>query len=81
MLLLRYLTPLALCLVLVGKSAAHPGQADPVEYPFVAGFDRFYSAEDDEDHLAQGGMLLLQEFNCTGCHVAPKAGGSPGNSP
>ncbi|WP_009961201.1 c-type cytochrome [Verrucomicrobium spinosum] len=72
MLLLRYLTPLALCLVLVGKSAAHPGQADPVEYPFVAGFDRFYSAEDDEDHLAQGGMLLLQEFNCTGCHVAPK---------
>jgi cytochrome c len=52
---------------------AHPSQAEPVEYPFVASFDRFYAPEDDEDHLAAGGLLLLGEFNCTACHSVPQA--------
>ncbi|MEZ0385434.1 MAG: c-type cytochrome, partial [Verrucomicrobium sp.] len=72
--LLRHSAVLAAVVVssFTGRALAHPGQADPVDYPFVAGFDRFYSAEDDEDHLADGGLLLLGEFNCTGCHSAPK---------
>lgn len=72
----RFLNFVASLVVLAGMPVdpltAHPSQAEPVEYPFVPGFDRFYAAEDDESHLTQGGLLLLQEFNCTGCHAAPK---------
>ncbi len=61
-------------LVLAGTAwvAGHPAQAEPVEYPLVVGFERFYSAADDDAYLAEGGMLLLNELNCVGCHAPPK---------
>ena len=45
--------------------------ADPVEYPLVAGFDRFHAPEDDEARIAEGGLLLLGELKCTACHAVP----------
>lgn len=52
--------------------SGHPAQAESVDYPLVVGFERFYSADDDDAYLAEGGMLLLNELNCVRCHVAPK---------
>ncbi len=52
--------------------SAHPAQALPVDYPLVVGFERFYSVDDDEDYLAEGGMLLLNELNCVRCHTPPE---------
>jgi mono/diheme cytochrome c family protein len=49
----------------------HPSEAEPVEYPFVAGFDRFYAPEDASDHIADGGLVLLNEMGCVNCHAAP----------
>ena len=46
--------------------------ADPVDYPLVSGFDRFYAPEDDEPHIANGGVLLLNELKCASCHAAPE---------
>lgn len=51
---------------------AHPAHAKPVNYPFVVGFERFHSGLDDEDYLAEGGFLLLNELNCVACHAAPE---------
>jgi len=51
----------------------HPAHAEPVDYPFVAGFERFYSSLDGADYLARGGMLLLNELNCVACHLPPEA--------
>jgi len=53
------------------KGNAHPAQAKPVNYPFVVGFERFFSSIDDAEHLADGGMILLNELNCVACHEAP----------
>jgi cytochrome c1 len=65
---------LAVAIGLAHSSAgAHPAMADPVEYPFVPGFDRFYAPEDDDAHLADGGMLLIEELNCWSCHGVPDA--------
>lgn len=65
---------LAMVLLFVDTTwvAAHPAQALPVDYPLVVGFERFYSADDDDAYLAEGGMLLLNELNCVRCHVPPK---------
>src|SRR5262245_29610167 len=52
---------------------AHPVLAEPPDYPFVAGFDRFYAPEDDEPKITEGGLLLLSELNCVACHAAPDA--------
>lgn len=52
-------------------SPAHPAHAKPVNYPFVVGFERFHSGLDDEDYLAEGGFLLLNELNCVACHAPP----------
>ncbi len=74
----RRLQNLALmALAALGSSAiprahAHPLMADPVEYPLVPGFDRFFAPEDDEAHLADGGVLLLGELRCVSCHAAPE---------
>ena len=54
------------------KTRAHPAHAEPVDYPFVVGFERFYSSQDDDDYLAEGGLLLLNELNCVTCHAPPK---------
>ncbi len=61
-------------LALVPQSGdAHPAHAKPVNYPFVVGFERFHSGLDDEDYLAEGGFLLLNELNCVACHAPPAA--------
>lgn len=61
-----------LILTLSQKSDAHPAHAKPVNYPFVIGFERFHSGLDDEDYLAEGGFILINELNCVGCHAAPE---------
>lgn len=50
--------------------SAHPAHAEEVRYPFVAGFERFYSDADPDEYLAQGGQLLITELNCVACHEA-----------
>ena len=52
---------------------AHPLQSEPVNHPYVFGFDQFYLSEDPDEHLAQGGLLLLAELRCTACHQPPAA--------
>lgn len=54
------------------EAQAHPAHAKPVNYPFVVGFERFHSSLDDEDYLAEGGFILLNELNCVACHAPPK---------
>ena len=54
-------------------AAAHPILAEPPDYPFVPGFDRFFAPEDDEAKIAEGGVLLLGELNCVACHAPPDA--------
>jgi len=55
------------------RAAAHPAHAKPVNYPFVVGFERFHSSTDDDDYLAEGGLILLNELNCVACHAPPPA--------
>lgn len=50
---------------------AHPAHAEPVNYPYVVGFERFHSSLDDDEYLAQGGLILLNELNCVACHAPP----------
>jgi mono/diheme cytochrome c family protein len=71
------LSQAALAFILVGfageRAAAHPAHAKPVNYPFVVGFERFHSSTDDDDYLAEGGLILLNELNCVACHAPPPA--------
>ena len=55
------------------RRSAHPAHAEEVNYPLITGFNRFYSATDDPQHLAEGGQLLLNELNCVSCHQPPEA--------
>lgn len=50
---------------------AHPLQAEPINHAFVYTFDQFNIPEDPDEHLVNGGLLLLAELNCTACHAAP----------
>lgn len=64
---------------------AHPAHAKPVRYPYVVGFERFYTDLDSPDHLAEGGLILLNELNCVACHEPPekmarRLSGRPGTS-
>jgi len=52
----------------MGIVQAHPRMAAEVNYPLVAGFERFYSEQDPPAYLAEGGLVLLNELNCVGCH-------------
>ncbi len=52
---------------------AHPAHTKPVNHPFVVGFERFHGPLDDEDYLAEGGFLLLNELNCVACHAPSEA--------
>ena len=63
---------LAFLLGTVGRVEGHPAHAKPVNYPFVIGFERFYSSLDDDDYLTQGGLILLNELNCVACHEPPE---------
>lgn len=57
----------------ITPAESHPVLAEPPDYPFVAGFDRFHAPEDDEPKIAEGGLLLLTELNCVACHAPPDA--------
>lgn len=59
-------------LLSAAAACAHPLLAGDANYPLVTGFDRFYSSQDPDEYLVQGGLLLLNELNCVGCH--PPAG-------
>ena len=74
----RRLTEMAVLAVLLcppggiaPEASGHPAHAKPVNYPFVVGFERFHSSLDDEEYLAEGGFLLLNELNCVACHPPP----------
>lgn len=41
--------------------------------PVVATFERFYAGATDEAQIVDGGLLLLNELNCTACHAAPES--------
>lgn len=56
-----------------GQLHAHPLQAEPINHAFVYTFDQFNIPEDPDEHLVNGGLLLLAELNCTACHAAPKS--------
>jgi len=62
---------LLLSILAAPDGRSHPAHAKPVNYPFVVGFERFHSGRDDEDYLAEGGFLLLNELNCVACHAPP----------
>lgn len=70
----RHTAVLLLLALLSGeKGWAHPAHAKPVNYPFVVGFERFHSSQDDDAYLAEGGLILLNELNCVACHAPPAA--------
>lgn len=50
---------------------AHPLQAEPINHAYVFTFDQFNLPIDPDEHLVNGGLLLLAELNCTACHAAP----------
>lgn len=58
--------------LLIGPALnAHPLQAEPINHPYVFTFDQFYLQEDPDEHLLEGGLLLLAELRCASCHEAP----------
>lgn len=52
---------------------AHPLQAEPINHPYVYNFDQFYLPQDPDEHLAQGGLLMMAELRCAACHELPEA--------
>ncbi len=56
---------------LCGQLQAHPLQAEPINHAYVFTFDQFNLEQDPDEHLVNGGLLLLAELNCTACHAAP----------
>ncbi|SKB06004.1 Cytochrome c [Prosthecobacter debontii] len=56
-----------------GELSAHPLQAEPINHAYVFGFDQYNLPEDPDEHVVEGGYLLLGELNCTACHTPPKA--------
>ncbi|MGV3661062.1 MAG: c-type cytochrome [Prosthecobacter sp.] len=56
-----------------GQLQAHPLQAEPINHAYVFTFDQFNLAQDPDEHLVNGGLLLLAELNCTACHAAPES--------
>jgi len=71
---LRHCTlPFALLTLAASPARSHPLQAEPINHAYVFNFDQFYLPEDPDEHVVEGGLLLLAELNCTACHQAPKA--------
>ncbi len=68
----KLLTLFAPFAFLAGQGQAHPLQAEPINHAYVFNFDQFNLAEDPDEHVVDGGYLLLGELNCTACHAAPK---------
>jgi mono/diheme cytochrome c family protein len=70
----HYALPTVLLLLLsISPARSHPLQAEPINHAYVFNFDQFNLPEDPDEHVVEGGYLLLAELNCTACHVAPKA--------
>lgn len=63
----------ALISLLTAPARAHPLQAEPINHAYVFNFDQFNLPEDPDEHVTEGGFLLLAELSCTTCHKAPKA--------
>lgn len=55
----------------VSTARSHPLQAEPINHAYVFTFDQFNLPQDPDEHLVNGGLLLLAELNCTACHAAP----------
>lgn len=65
---------LCLAALLSAASArAHPLQAEPINHAHVFTFDQFNIPEDPDEHVVNGGHLLLAELSCTACHAAPES--------
>jgi cytochrome c1 len=60
---------LAICSV--SPARAHPLQAEPINHAYVFNFDQFFLPEDPDEHVIEGGYLLMAELNCTACHSVP----------
>ncbi len=62
-----------LWVVLLGccRLQAHPLQAEPIDHAYVFTFDQFHLPEDPDEHVVEGGLLLMAELNCTACHAVP----------
>ena len=46
-------------LLLASPLQAHPLQAEPINHPYVFTFDQFNLPEDPDEHVVDGGHLLL----------------------
>lgn len=64
-------TTLVIAALFCGRLGAHPLQAEPINHAYVFNFDQFFLPEDPDEHVVEGGYLLLAELNCTACHSAP----------
>lgn len=66
---------LAFAACFLGTTAArsHPLQAEPINHAYVFTFDQFNLPQDPDEHVVNGGLLLLAELNCTACHQAPES--------
>lgn len=66
----------ALSLILMALSIcsarAHPLQAEAINHSYVFNFDQFFLPEDPDEHVIEGGYLLMAELNCTACHRVPE---------
>lgn len=62
----------AALLAVAGTAAAHPFDAARAPHPVVPSFDLLVASAASDEQLAPGGLLLLAELNCTGCHAAPE---------
>lgn len=65
--------PGALLTLATSPALAHPLQAEPINHAYVFPFDQYNLMEDPDEHLVEGGYLLLGELNCTACHTPPKS--------
>jgi cytochrome c1 len=64
-------TTLVIAALFCGRLEAHPLQAEPINHAYVFNFDQFFLPEDPDEHVVEGGYLLLAELNCTACHSVP----------
>lgn len=69
----KLLTLFAPFAFLCSQAKAHPLQAEPINHAYSFTFDQYNLPEDPDEHVVEGGYLLLGELNCTACHAVPKS--------
>lgn len=69
----HFALPLTLLHLATSPAFAHPLQAEPINHAYVFTFDQYNLPEDPDEHVVEGGYLLLGELNCTTCHTPPKS--------